>query len=370
MKRKRYPKLPNGYGSISYLGKGRRNPYCVRPPVTEFDENGKPIQGKPICYTDTWIHAFTVLTAWKAGTYQPGMERDFRRENITDSEAIDRILADYIRISRRTDDYTFKECYDNAIAWKFSTKTYSEHYKNSLRSGYKHCESLNNIPFRDIRTADLQQIVDECQRKSGTKFQIKNILNVMYDYAMTHDIVSKNYAKGVRFDSDDVEHGQAFSEELLKAFWKDADKGSEIAKQVLIMCYSGFRISEYPKLVIDFEKKAFIGGSKTDAGKNRTVPIHSIIYPFVSELVKSKRTLGINSGSFTKKFHAYISSKGSQGTPHWTRHTFSALCEHYHVRDNDRKRMLGHVIGDVTNDVYGHRTLDELREEIEKINRP
>ena len=58
-------------------------------------------------------------------------------------------------------------------------------------------------------------------------------------------------------------------------------------------------------------------------------------------------------------------------TPHDCRHTFSALCEKYGVRENDRKRMLGHSFGnDVTNAVYGHRTLEELREEIEKIKVP
>lgn len=43
----------------------------------------------------------------------------------------------------------------------------------------------------------------------------------------------------------------------------------------------------------------------------------------------------------------------------------------YGVRENDRKRMLGHSFGgDVTNAVYGHRTLEELRTEIEKIKVP
>ena len=58
-------------------------------------------------------------------------------------------------------------------------------------------------------------------------------------------------------------------------------------------------------------------------------------------------------------------------TPHDCRHTFSRLCETYGVRENDRKRMLGHSFGgDVTNAVYGHRTLEELRAEIEKIEMP
>lgn len=54
-------------------------------------------------------------------------------------------------------------------------------------------------------------------------------------------------------------------------------------------------------------------------------------------------------------------------TPHDCRHTFSMLCEKYNVKENDRKRMLGHSFRDITNAVYGHRDLEDLREEIEKI---
>ena len=47
---------------------------------------------------------------------------------------------------------------------------------------------------------------------------------------------------------------------------------------------------------------------------------------------------------------------------------FDRLCEKYGVSDADRKRMMGHSFGaDITNGVYGHRTLEELREQIEKI---
>lgn len=54
-------------------------------------------------------------------------------------------------------------------------------------------------------------------------------------------------------------------------------------------------------------------------------------------------------------------------TPHDCRHTFSKLCEHFEVKENDRKRMLGHAFSDMTNKVYGHRELEDLRHEIEKI---
>ena len=44
------------------------------------------------------------------------------------------------------------------------------------------------------------------------------------------------------------------------------------------------------------------------------------------------------------------------------------LCEKYEVNENDRKRMMVHSFKEgITNKVYGHRELEDLRKEIEKI---
>ena len=73
--------------------------------------------------------------------------------------------------------------------------------------------------------------------------------------------------------------------------------------------------------------------------------------------------------AFRELFKTYCMEHGlGEHTPHDTKHTFSRLCEKYGVRENDRKRMMGHAIGDITNDIYGHRGIEELRTEIEKIH--
>lgn len=73
--------------------------------------------------------------------------------------------------------------------------------------------------------------------------------------------------------------------------------------------------------------------------------------------------------SFRESMYDTLESLGiTKHTPHDCRHTFSRLCEKYGVNENDRKRMLGHSFGsDITNRIYGHRTLEDLRVEIEKI---
>lgn len=72
---KKYPKLPNGYGSIKKLSGNRRNPFAVYPPATELIAPGQYAPVKAICYVDDYMKGFSVLTAYHAGTYYPGFER-------------------------------------------------------------------------------------------------------------------------------------------------------------------------------------------------------------------------------------------------------------------------------------------------------
>ena len=62
-----------------------------------------------------------------------------------------------------------------------------------------------------------------------------------------------------------------------------------------------------------------------------------------------------------------VSSEGTIHTPHDCRHTFSWLCDKYIVDSLSKRLRLRHALGDITDSKYGHRTLQELKEEIEKI---
>lgn len=54
-------------------------------------------------------------------------------------------------------------------------------------------------------------------------------------------------------------------------------------------------------------------------------------------------------------------------TPHDTRHTFITKAKESGVDEYILKLIVGHAIDDITEKVYTHRTLDELKQEIEKI---
>ena len=375
-RRKKHPRLPNGYGSIKFLGKGRRNPYGVYPPAREInEETGNPITPPAICYVDDWLKGFMVLTAYKAGTYTPGYELTL---NLTDAdqtgleELSRRILADYGQAARRTFvGKTFAEVYAEFYQEKFASgKTFSKSTKDFYRAAYKHCQSLYDLSFSALRTPDLQQIVDGCGLRHAGQEMVLNLLKQMYKYAIKNEIVDRDYSQHVSIKTpDDDEHGVPFTDTDLATLWQHRDDPT--VEMLLIMCYSGFRITAYKTMEVSLEERYFRGGVKTTSGKNRIVPIHSAIYDLVRARLDRDGCLLKSTTTFRREMKSTLAALGIvDHTPHDCRHTFSYLCEKFGVKENDRKRMLGHAFRDITNKTYGHRDLESLRVEIEKIRPP
>lgn len=384
-KRKRYPKLPNGYGQIRFLGKGRRNPYGVYPPATEVDDIGRPKTPKALCYVPDWLTGFAVLTSYRAGTYQAGDERSLQvrpGESADLNGMVQRLLSDYnqsqgiAKEGEKERGKTFKEVFELHYERKYKApyghpgkKTSME---NSMTAAFKNSKTLHDMEFAKIGLNDLQKVIDDCPLKHASLELIVTLFHHMYAYAIAHDICEKDYSSYVKIEiPDDDEHGVPFSDEDLKTLWKH--RKDSVVEMILIMCYSGFRISAYAKMEVNLEERYFQGGVKSKAGRNRIVPIHSCIHSLVKSRWKRYGTLlDISAGTFRKDMYEVLEQIGiERHTPHDCRHTFSRLCERYCVNENDRKRMLGHSFGnDITNGVYGHRTLDDLRAEIEKIPSP
>lgn len=353
-KRKKHMKLPNGFGSIKYLGKNRRKPYAVYPPVTKFTIDGVPIQGKAIGYAEDWYKAYDMLVLWKNGAVPA--------------------VPDAREVPAKDAGPTFAEVYERYYAEKYnpnSKRTYSRSSQGSTKAAYKNCAQLHQKNFSQIRYDDLQSVVDSCPLKHSSLELIVNLLKQMYKYAIKYELADKDYSQWLEIKkADDDEHGVPFSDADIKLLWQHSD--DDVIALLLMMIYSGFRIGEWKGMMVDLDAKYFKGGIKTEAGKNRIVPIHSEIYPLVeSRIKKHEKIMLCSESTYRSKLAVCLESIGIQGhTPHDARHTFSSLCERYGVLENDRKRMLGHAFNDITNRVYGHRTLDDLRTEIEKIKVP
>ena len=157
--------------------------------------------------------------------------------------------------------------------------------------------------------------------------------------------------------------------------WQNTD--DFYIKFALVLIYTGFRINELLQIKIenvDLENESIRGGLKTKAGKNRLVPIHKRIKPFIEEMYLSDNIyLYDNNGKVFKyidirnNFIKSLSKIGIKHNLHECRHTTATLLDKYGTNPVTIKKILGHSTQDLTSSVYIHKNLEELKKAINLI---
>lgn len=340
-------KLPNNFGSIKKFSGRRTRPYAAYPSTKEFTADGNSVSVKAIGYFEDWQSAYDALRDYNKNPY------DIDKAGLTFSEVY---------------ELWWKSKFEN------SKMEFSEQTQKAYKHAYSKCTSVYKMKMNEIVKNDMQDILDNCDLGFSSVRSIKNLFCQMFRYSMENGIVEKDYSQFITINiEDNNEKGQPFTEDEIKLLWKN--KSDPLVQIILILIYSGLRIKELEVTKIDLKKRCFVGGIKTKAGKERTVPIHNSIYEFV----KNFNQKDFKSGTYRdKKFYKLIKSigmpeltNGKKHTPHDCRHTFSWLCDKYIVDDVSKHMMMGHSLGsDVEKSVYGHRTFAQLQEEINKIEIP
>lgn len=366
-------KLPNGSGSIKHLSGRRSRPWAAYPPVTQFSVNGSPVLGPAIGYFKIYDEAYQALMLYN------NTSEEIKKSNISFSELCTAMLSNNIHaISMKQMNITFAELYEQYFDSKYnnSKRNFSAASRYSTKAAFNNCHELYNRKFADLRKNDLQSIVDKCPLKHSSLELIVSLFKGMYAYAIQNDIVEKDYSQFVHINiPDDDENGVPFSQDALDTLWKNSDM--ENVSIILLMIYTGFRIAAYRTIQYNEAEQFFQGGIKTFASKNRVVPLHPAIQDFAKSFalkyLSGSENFVVN--KFRNNFYKTLNSlglstsvSGTKHTPHDCRHTFSWLCDRYGVDDMSKHMLMGHSLGnDVEKSVYGHRTFEELKNEIKKI---
>lgn len=350
-------KLPNGFGSVHKLPGNRRKPWRARKTsgwVTDSKTGEVKQKYVTIGYFSTQKEALQALADYNENPY------DISTDNITFSE-----------VYEKWSDVHFQTIVPSACrTWK---------------SAYSYCKPLYNMRMKDIRVNHLEETIKNATVGSNTKARMKSLFNLMYKYSMKHEIIDKNYA--ILCDSIKKPKPQIirepFSEEEIKTLWDNIE--FPFVDMILIGIYSGQRPQELAILKIadiDWTEKTFTGGLKTDAGRNRTVPIHPIIEKLVRKnydyavslnsetLFNDENSLSGTSLTYDKyrnRFSKVMKKLQMNHKPHDTRHTFVTKAQEAKINEYMIKLMVGHEINDVTEKVYTHRTIKDFREAINLI---
>lgn len=274
-------------------------------------------------------------------------------------------------------DWTLQETFERFCEIK--KDCLSESGYTNYKSGFRYLLPYSNMKMRDIRTEHFQKAIDNARAEgsgSATWNKIRNIGSLLCQYAMSNDVLDKNYAQLVIMPKDEAKRERAgFTKEQLETLWNNQENDG--VKTVLILCYTGFRINEF----LDIKKEDVdltsgiirSSGSKTEAGKNRIVPILSPIRPFIEyfmqlpgEYLISNRNGGrAEKTNYTKRvFHPALEfcgiGKENNLSPHSCRHTFAWLCVTSNVDQKAAMDMLGHSKFEITASIYANMTKNDI----------
>jgi site-specific recombinase, phage integrase family len=341
-------KNPNGYGSVSKLSGKRRRPFIVRI-TTGFDINGRQIM-KVLGYYHTQAEAIKALANYNDNPY------DINLNDITFKEILDR----------------FMENKKGAVE-KSSLKSY--------RVWYNYLRPLYSKRMKDIRTFELQNFINSLSHLStGSLKLVKSFIRMLFKDAMEMDIISKDYSEYIKLPKyKKVIERKIFTEEEIALLW-DNIKVLDYVDAILILIYTGMRINELLKLEkknVNLENNTITGGSKTDAGKNRIIPIHPKILPLIikrmeneTDYLISNRT-GRNYYEYNNfrqnEFVKIMEQLGMEHTIHDTRHTFATMISDVSDNENAITGIIGHTNINMTKK-YTHTNIEKMRKEMEKIN--
>lgn len=343
-------KRANGTGTVVKLGGNRRNPWAVK--VAYEDRPG-------------------LIKRRYLGYYRTAAEAQRELERYV--QAVGKGAAPAMP--------TVREMYD-----MWSARKYEKAGKASITSykaAWAYLAPVADKPIEKVMLDQLQAIIDQQEVAGKSKSTVHNIIMVMravWQFAMEREVITRDRSEHVKMPliGAKFEKG-AFTREQVE---RVAELAGTVpgADTVLILCYTGFRINELLAMRpedYDPETDALTGGSKTEAGRGRTVPVHPRIKPYIlkrleaggDHIICGARGRGMSAAGYRANvWEKVVKAAGLPlaSTPHWCRHTAASMMKEAGVDELAMRRILGHSDRSVT-DHYTHVDIDFLRRELMKV---
>ena len=260
-------------------------------------------------------------------------------------------------------EITFERCWEliQPTLQKMAINT-----QKTFKTSYNSSRGLYNKKMVELKTADLQEYLDNLNITYEPARQLRNLWVKMFDYCIQNDIVDRNYGSFV--DVSAIQKGKKVSRNLytseeISELWTIEQEWSKLT---LIQLYTGCRISELLDLRKDNIRSADfdIVKAKTESGI-RTIPLCSKIKDLFFEVLGDKPFLtALDYRRYEDKLNAWSNGKH---TSHDARHTIVTELHNVGVPDVNIKKLVGHKANDVTKDIYEHITTEELRSNLDLI---
>lgn len=333
---RKYKKRANGTGNICKLAGNRAKPWMARR--------------NDVCI----------------GTFKTRTEAQKALERITD-----------VTITEKY-NLTFQQIYD---AWRpFQERKVSKFQMNCYASAFKSCPELHDQQFRKLKRSDFQNAIiklEQAEKSKSTCEKLRQLFSQLSKWALAEEIIQINHAQHLDTVAKQLTTKQILLEENIKAIQHSRNRGADI---VLILIACGCRPNElFNALLVNCHEDYFIGGSKTEAGKNRPIVISSVGLAAYQKLraqaIKNKGAKLIDGFEGNKDQHNFAKREFRElmteiGRPdismYCCRHTYITTAARCGVDQRALQQMVGHVDKETTK-LYTHLNVNDLRNETQKI---
>lgn len=270
------------------------------------------------------------------------------------------------------------------------------HYPSLTKSGMTNYNTaweyfppeLRNMKMEHVKTAHLQSVVDkavEMDKSQSTCEKIKQLASQLCKWAMENDIINKNYAQFVKINARKSVPREPFTkDELRKVFRYFKDSKDRDAACILLLCHTGFRPNEFLSLKKDdYYNGCLHGGSKTQKGMNRSVPVPTAMLPLLAFLMigdseyiyPSPEGKQFSETNWRKRnYYAALLSAGfteeeiKKRPPYSCRHTYATMCAKAKMDEKALQDILGHEDISTTMNIYAHTDEEYLKQAALDLN--
>lgn len=278
---------------------------------------------------------------------------------------------------------TVKQVYD--LWLPAHEKKVSRSTMNCYKSAWKYFEPIYVIDFADIDLDDLQECVDDCPHGRRTRENMKALAGLLMKYALPRHLTDMNYAEFLDVGDGKKSTRPAFTREHIELIHQQIGKIPH-ADYVYSLIYTGFRPAEFLALKkTDYTDGVLYGGAKTEAGRDRAVPVSAKIKGIIDERIAAESEYlfpkddgtRMSTDCFRDIFYQVLADAGIQPlptqekpayyTPYSARHAFANLLKDVSGSDKDKASLIGHEDYRTTKKHYQSAELNNLKSIIEQI---
>jgi integrase len=326
------------------LSGNRRNPYAIRK-TNGFNKKGYPIYIN-IGYAPTREEGLMLLAEYNRNPY------DIDTHKITVED-----------VYKKWSDRDFPKLSKSLV--------------RCMKAAWNNCKNVYKLQYRELKAYQMQECIDSCGKGYATQGAIKNLFGHLDRFALELDIIVKCNSTLISALSIPDTDKKPFTDDEITAVW--SIQGQEWVDSVLVFLYTGFRISELLGIEtanVNLEEETITAGVKTKAGKNRIVPIHPKIMPFIQAraaagnkyLFSNHNKKRCSLGQYYITWRTIMNQLDMQHTPHELRHTFRSRLDSAGANKVCIDLMMGHKSNGTGERIYTHKTIQELKNAINLLN--